>query len=91
MRRGADRAEVYSMAFSSNAQWLAVSSDKGTVHVFGLKVNLGSLGNDKSRGGSDANLAVTSSGSSLSFIKGKAPCHEYRLKLIIFYGFMSKI
>lgn len=37
LRRGADRAEIYSIAFSPLADWLAVSSDKGTVHVFGLK------------------------------------------------------
>lgn len=37
LRRGAERAEIYSIAFSPNAHWLAVSSDKGTVHVFGLK------------------------------------------------------
>ncbi|MBA0619711.1 hypothetical protein Godav_005520 [Gossypium davidsonii] len=44
VRRGADRAEIYSLAFSSNAQWLAVSSDKGTVHVFSLKISAGSPG-----------------------------------------------
>jgi WD40 repeat protein len=37
LRRGADRAQIYSLAFSPNAQWLALSSDKGTVHVFGLR------------------------------------------------------
>ncbi len=37
LRRGADRADIYSIAFSANAQWLACSSDKGTVHVFGIK------------------------------------------------------
>lgn len=37
VRRGADRAEIFSISFSGNAQWLAVSSDKGTVHVFSLK------------------------------------------------------
>lgn len=37
LRRGADRAQIYSLAFSLNAQWLALSSDKGTVHVFGLR------------------------------------------------------
>jgi hypothetical protein len=37
LRRGAERAEIYSISFSANAHWLAVSSDKGTVHVFGLK------------------------------------------------------
>ncbi|XP_052185564.1 autophagy-related protein 18a-like isoform X2 [Diospyros lotus] len=65
VRRGADRAEIYSLAFSSTAQWLAVSSDKGTVHVFGLKINLGNLGSDKLHGASDPNRAI----SSLSFIK----------------------
>ncbi|XP_022770944.1 autophagy-related protein 18a-like isoform X2 [Durio zibethinus] len=70
VRRGADRAEIYSLAFSSNAQWLAVSSDKGTVHVFSLKINAGSPGTDRSRGASDP---VTSSHSSLSFIKGVLP------------------
>ncbi|PWA71408.1 autophagy-related protein 18a [Artemisia annua] len=37
VRRGADRVEIYSLAFSSTNKWLAVSSDKGTVHVFSLK------------------------------------------------------
>lgn len=70
VRRGADRAEIYSLAFSPTAQWLAVSSDKGTVHVFSLKSNLGNLGSDKLDSFSNPNLAVTSSTSSLSFIKG---------------------
>ncbi|GMP90863.1 hypothetical protein CsSME_00041810 [Camellia sinensis var. sinensis] len=73
VRRGADSAEIYSLAFSSTAQWLAVSSDKGTVHVFGLKANLGNLGSDKSHGASDPNHAVSSPTSSLSFIKGVLP------------------
>ncbi|KAK6937412.1 WD40 repeat [Dillenia turbinata] len=73
VRRGADRAEIYSLAFSSTAQWLAVSSDKGTIHVFGLKVNSLCPGNEKLRTASDANLAVTSPSSSLSFIKGVLP------------------
>jgi len=36
LRRGADKAEIYSIAFNSNSQWLACSSDKGTVHIFHL-------------------------------------------------------
>ncbi|KAK8693846.1 hypothetical protein V6N13_071413 [Hibiscus sabdariffa] len=70
VRRGADRAEIYSLAFSSNAQWLAVSSDKGTVHVFSLKINGGSPGIDRSQTASDP---VTPPHSSLSFIKGVLP------------------
>ncbi|GAY40900.1 hypothetical protein CUMW_055340, partial [Citrus unshiu] len=66
VRRGADRAEIYSLAFSSNAQWLAVSSDKGTVHVFNLKVNSGSARSEP-RSTSDPTLPT----SSLSFIKGE--------------------
>ena len=37
LRRGADTATIYSIAFSPISSWLAVSSDKGTVHVFALK------------------------------------------------------
>lgn len=38
LRRGADPACIYSLAFSRGdvPEWLAVSSDKGTVHVFSL-------------------------------------------------------
>ncbi|XP_010545021.1 PREDICTED: autophagy-related protein 18a [Tarenaya hassleriana] len=74
VRRGADRAEIYSLAFSANAQWLAVSSDKGTVHVFSLKVNSGSQVNDTSRTAVDAATHSPSSpSSSLSLLKGVLP------------------
>ncbi|CAL9237316.1 unnamed protein product [Arabidopsis halleri] len=69
VRRGADRAEIYSLAFSSDAQWLAVSSDKGTVHVFGLKINSGSQVKDTSRMAPDATHAA----SSLSLLRGVLP------------------
>ncbi|XP_072961135.1 autophagy-related protein 18a-like [Typha angustifolia] len=71
VRRGADRAEIFSLAFSADMQWLAVSSDKGTVHVFSLKVNLGLTANDKPRPTPEPN--VPHIGSSLSFIKGVLP------------------
>ncbi|KAI9110746.1 hypothetical protein K1719_018184 [Acacia pycnantha] len=41
VRRGVDRAEIYSIALSPNVQWLAASSDKGTVHIFSLRVRVG--------------------------------------------------
>nr|XP_010921799.1 autophagy-related protein 18a [Elaeis guineensis] len=69
VRRGADRAEIYSLAFSASMQWLAVSSDKGTVHVFSLKVNLGLTVNDRPRPAPEPNPPA----SSLSFIKGVLP------------------
>ncbi|KAJ1377636.1 WD40/YVTN repeat-like-containing domain superfamily [Sesbania bispinosa] len=73
VRRGADRAEIYSLAFSPTAQWLAVSSDKGTVHVFNLKVDSGLLGHDRSHSTSESSPASPTAASSLSFIKGVLP------------------
>jgi WD40 repeat protein len=48
VRRGVDKAEIYSIALSPNLQWLAVSSDKGTMHIFSLRVGAG--GEDASNG-----------------------------------------
>ncbi|KAK1354133.1 Autophagy-related protein 18a [Heracleum sosnowskyi] len=73
VRRGVDRAEIYSLAFSSTAQWLAVSSDKGTVHVFSLKTNSVNEGTDNLDNNSNPKLAVASPVSPLSFIKGVLP------------------
>lgn len=70
VRRGADRAEIYSLAFSATAQWLAVSSDKGTIHVFSLKVNPGNVEIERSNS-LDRNPSVVAPSSSLSFIKGR--------------------
>jgi len=39
LRRGADRADIYSISFHASSLWLAVSSDKGTIHVFSLRPN----------------------------------------------------
>lgn len=36
-RRGIDQAMVYGIAFSPNSDYVLVSSDKGTVHIFALK------------------------------------------------------
>ncbi|XWS42392.1 hypothetical protein CRYUN_Cryun16bG0010600 [Craigia yunnanensis] len=73
VRRGADRAEIYSLAFSSTAQWLAVSSDKGTVHVFSLKVDSVVLGDDRSSSASESPLSNQSAFSPLSILKGVLP------------------
>ncbi|CAN0897132.1 Autophagy-related protein 18a [Linum grandiflorum] len=76
VRRGADRAEIYSLAFSSDAHWLAVSSDKGTVHVFSLKADSGSLAtltNERSQATASPNPSNGSSISSLSILKGVLP------------------
>ncbi|RHN48929.1 putative transcription factor WD40-like family [Medicago truncatula] len=79
VRRGANAAEIYSLAFSSTAQWLAVSSDKGTVHVFSLKVNSSGVPeNETSQGSSSSSdAAIVPSSSSRSFIKFKGVLPKY--------------
>ena len=39
LRRGADQADIFSMAFSANSQLLVLSGSKGTVHIFRIKAN----------------------------------------------------
>ncbi|WCJ43118.1 WD repeat domain phosphoinositide-interacting protein 3 [Euphorbia peplus] len=73
VRRGAERAEIYSLAFSSKAQWLAVSSDKGTVHVFSLKVDSGLSSNDRSLTVPEPNNSSGLGISSLSILRGVLP------------------
>jgi len=41
LRRGADHAEIQSICFSpKTSKWLAVSSDKGTIHIFKIKKDI---------------------------------------------------
>ena len=43
MRRGTDKAEIYSIAFDKQSHWIACSSDKGTIHIFTVSKNLGKI------------------------------------------------
>ncbi len=36
VRRGAEKAEIYSLAFDPLSKFIACSSDRGTVHIFSL-------------------------------------------------------
>jgi len=68
LRRGADRADIYSICFNANSQWLAVSSDKGTIHVFSLRGRNGEKEETKDKDGKKENPR-----SSLSFLRGILP------------------
>jgi len=59
LRRGTDPAEIYCINFSANSDWLCVSSDKQTVHIF---VNP-----------DQAQSAAANQRSSLSFMKDLLP------------------
>jgi len=39
VRRGSDKAEIYSIAFDKLSNWIACSSDKGTIHIFHVSKN----------------------------------------------------
>lgn len=39
VRRGSDKAEIYSLTFDKLSNWLACSSDKGTIHIFSVSKN----------------------------------------------------
>lgn len=67
LRRGAERAEIYSIAFHPSNQWLVVSSDKGTVHVFKLDMNLSQQQTD------DTKKKNNNPTSSLSFMSSLLP------------------
>ncbi|XP_072966828.1 autophagy-related protein 18d-like [Typha angustifolia] len=71
LRRGADRAEIYSITFSPTAKWLAVSSDKGTVHIFSL--NIQEVSDEISSASVGAHKICSNVSSSLSFMKGMLP------------------
>ncbi|KAJ4971921.1 hypothetical protein NE237_005020 [Protea cynaroides] len=89
VRRGVEKADIYSIALSPNVQWLAVSSDKGTVHIFSLRVRVGedssyhsgaaqglALVHQNSPTSLDALISPSTGanpGSSLSFMKGVLP------------------
>eukprot|EP00465_Bigelowiella_longifila_P000659 CAMPEP_0185281462 /NCGR_PEP_ID=MMETSP1359-20130426/66733_1 /TAXON_ID=552665 /ORGANISM="Bigelowiella longifila, Strain CCMP242" /LENGTH=378 /DNA_ID=CAMNT_0027876899 /DNA_START=606 /DNA_END=1742 /DNA_ORIENTATION=- len=55
LRRGADRAEIYSICFSPTTEWLAVSSDHGTIHIFKLKEK--SKGEQSDKKGASSNTS----------------------------------
>ncbi|XP_022869581.1 autophagy-related protein 18c-like, partial [Olea europaea var. sylvestris] len=68
VRRGVDRADIYSIALSPNVQWLAVSSDKGTVHIFSLRVRV--VGDDLSTEVTGVNCSALDHQSSSNSLDG---------------------
>ncbi|KAG8470216.1 hypothetical protein KFE25_008637 [Diacronema lutheri] len=78
LRRGAEAAEIQSLAFDFEALWLAVSSDHGTVHVFSLNpsstvpVITGRSDPASVSKAADSEVAANTK-SSLSFLSGVLP------------------
>jgi len=40
LRRGSDKADIYSICFDLNSKWLACSSDRSTIHIFSINPKL---------------------------------------------------
>ena len=43
VRRGTDKAEIYSIAFDRQNKQIACSSDKGTIHIFNVQKGQGKI------------------------------------------------
>uniref|UniRef100_A0A0D9X2R8 Anaphase-promoting complex subunit 4 WD40 domain-containing protein n=1 Tax=Leersia perrieri TaxID=77586 RepID=A0A0D9X2R8_9ORYZ len=65
-----DRADIHSIVFSSDSKWLAVSSDKGTVHVFDINVELGSTSKTSGQDASESPTSKSANQGYLSYMKG---------------------
>lgn len=66
LRRGMDRAVIYCIAFNRSSNFIACSSDKGTVHIFSLSDQNSSAAGSGGGGGAGAQqgqLAANSGGS----------------------------
>lgn len=66
LRRGADPAHIYSLAFSGGCEWLALTSDKGTVHVFALSAAVATHGATTSTAVPDQEAAAYKGGQQAS-------------------------
>ncbi len=91
LRRGADRAEIYSIAFSANKQWLACSSDKGTIHVFSLTDDDGKGASSSSSGGGGVlDMAARSSAGDKDAAASAAAASNSTSSLGFFKGILPK-
>uniref|UniRef100_A0A0D9WX94 Anaphase-promoting complex subunit 4 WD40 domain-containing protein n=1 Tax=Leersia perrieri TaxID=77586 RepID=A0A0D9WX94_9ORYZ len=70
LRRGVDRADIYSIVFSTDSKWLAVSSNKGTVHVFHTNIELESSSKESNQDATEAPAAKAANQGYVSYMKG---------------------
>ncbi|XP_073365631.1 autophagy-related protein 18d-like [Aegilops tauschii subsp. strangulata] len=88
LRRGTEGADIHCIAFSHDSKWLAVSSDKATVHVFSINdFNLTSSTLEEDHASNDilaaplvlpsspAPATTNQSSSRMSFLKGYLPTY----------------
>lgn len=81
VRRGADKAEIFSITFSHDSNFFCTSSDKGTIHVFALKKTAGN-GNGQALDDHQDGNGKKSSGSN-------GPTQNRRSKLSLLGGYFN--
>ncbi|KAJ2808083.1 Phosphatidylinositol 3,5-bisphosphate-binding protein [Coemansia helicoidea] len=72
LRRGVDRADIHSIAFSPDGTRLCVSSDKGTVHIFNLEARE-AVGQQPPAASGGPGAAAGNRHSNLKFMKDLLP------------------
>ncbi len=84
LRRGAEQAVIHSIALSRGCEWLAVSSDKGTVHIFSLSeaVQAGTLAASggsagAANGGANGAAATAAAAAAAGGPNGAAAAHGH--------------
>jgi len=51
LRRGTEKAEIYSICFNATSKFIACSSDRGTIHIFSLNTATEKLSKEQKEGG----------------------------------------
>jgi len=69
LRRGVDRAEIHSISFDKKCNWLALTSDKGTVHIFSLSDARKAIYKEE-QANEEEKVEVRNPRSNLKFMKG---------------------
>jgi WD40 repeat protein len=66
VRRGTDRADIYSIAFSPDSNFFCTSSDKGTIHIFALQNTQGGINDGQLK----ESIEIANRRSKMSFFGG---------------------
>jgi len=85
LRRGADKADIHSLAFDRTSLWLACTSDKGTVHVFSLGEAQKAVG-----AGTSIEAGSESPGKEVKKTEAKNPTSAFKFMKGLFSYFRSE-
>lgn len=85
VRRGTEKADIYSIAFSPDSRFFCTSSDKGTIHIFALNSETQGTSNGENENGVEP---LADSGSGGGFLKKWASTNR-KSKMSFIGGYFS--